>query len=325
MNFNNIALNVIETEAQAVQNLCQCINQDFQKACELILQSKGKLIVTGLGKSGLVGKKIAATLSSTGTPSIFLHPTEALHGDFGLIQEQDIVLAISHSGYTDEICKLLPYFKHKGVPLISITSQTSSPLALAADISICYGKTKEACILGLAPTTSTTLTIVLGDALAIALLEARKFNEQDFASNHPGGSLGKKFILALELAHKHASIPKVFDDCSIVNALIEISSKKLGMTTIVDSSGKLAGVITDGDIRRAILNTPNILSQNVKDIMNINPKTIAKETLAQNALAIMEQNEITSLIIVDTDAQPIGVIHIHDLLKIGFSAKGSLN
>lgn len=222
MNFNKIALNVIETEAQAILNLTQSINEQFQKACELIINCQGKLIITGLGKSGLVGKKIAATLSSTGTPSIFLHPTEALHGDFGLIQSNDIVLAISHSGYTEEICKLIPALKHKQISLISITSQSHSALAKASNICLCYGEAKEACMFGLAPTTSTTLTIVMGDALAIALQEARKFNEQDFAFNHPGGSLGKKFLTAFELAHKNTEIPKVYNDCHLIDALLEI-------------------------------------------------------------------------------------------------------
>ena len=321
MNFNNIALNVIETEAQAVQNLSDCINQDFQKACEVILQSQGKVIVTGLGKSGLVGKKIAATLSSTGTPSIFLHPTEALHGDFGIIQKQDIVLAISHSGFTDELCKLIPSIKQKQVTLIAITSQMNSPLAKGADICLCYRETKEACLLGLAPTTSTTLTIVLGDALAMALLEARKFNEQDFAFNHPGGSLGKKFILAFELAHTKDHMPKIQSHSRIIDALIEISAKKLGMTTITDTVGRLIGVITDGDIRRAVMNCGHIETQNILDIMSNNPQTIGKDILAQDALAIMERKKITSLVIVDDNYHPIGVIHIHDLLKIGFQQK----
>jgi arabinose-5-phosphate isomerase len=319
MNFTKIALNVIETEAHAISNLAHCINNDFDEACNIILNCQGKVIVTGIGKSGLVGKKISATLSSTGTPAIFLHPTEALHGDFGLIQAQDVILALSHSGFTDELCKLIPSLGYKNVPIISITSNASSTLGKASTVCITYGETKEACTLGLAPTTSTTLAIVLGDALAIALLEARKFNEQDFAKNHPGGSLGKKFIRAIDLAHKEESLPIVHDTTSVLNALMEISSKKLGMTCVINREGQLAGVVTDGDIRRNLLNSENIVSKNITEIMNSLPKTISHTTLALDAIKLMEDKAITSLIIVNIEQKPIAVLHIHDLIRAGFS------
>jgi arabinose-5-phosphate isomerase len=319
MNFIKIALNVIETEAQAVLNLSQLINTNFEHACNIILNCKGKVIVTGVGKSGLIGKKISATFSSTGTPSIFLHPTEAIHGDFGLIQEQDVILVLSHSGYTEEICKLIPALKQKNISIIAITSNQESMLAKASAVSLYYGNSQEACILGLAPTTSTTLAMVLGDALAIALLEARKFNEKDFAKNHPGGSLGKKFIYAIDLAHKNENLPVVQTTTLILDALLEISSKKLGMTCVVDSQGQLKGVMTDGDIRRSILTHQDISSKTVQELMNISPKTIGTKTLAMDAIKIMETNAITSLVIKNDNEEPIAVLHIHDLIKAGFS------
>jgi arabinose-5-phosphate isomerase len=319
MNFINIALNVIETEAKAVSNLSHSIDVNFQKACQLILDAPGKVIITGVGKSGLVGKKISATLSSTGTPSIFLHPTEALHGDFGMIQSQDIVIAISHSGFTDELCKLLPAFKTKSIPVIAITSNLNSPLAKSSSIILHYGDTKEACVLGLAPTTSTTITLVLGDALAMALVEARQFNEKDFALNHPGGNLGRKLMPCLQLAHTGNDIPCVNEHDSILNALMEISAKKLGMTCITNKNGHLIGILTDGDIRRGLIHHPHIEQSSIIQMMTSQPKTIYPHTLAIDALNIMRESSITCLIILNENQQPVGIIHIHDLLKAGFS------
>jgi arabinose-5-phosphate isomerase len=319
MNFIKIALNVIETEAQAISNLSHSIDGNFQKACQIILEARGKVIVTGVGKSGLVGKKISATLSSTGTPSIFLHPTEALHGDFGMIQSQDVVIAISHSGFTDELCKLLPAFQSKQIPVIAITSNLFSPLATSSTITLHYGDTKEACILGLAPTTSTTITLVLGDALAMALVEARQFNEKDFALNHPGGNLGRKLMTCLQLAHTGNDIPCVNEHDSILNALIEISAKKLGMTCITNNDGQLIGILTDGDVRRGLIHQPHIEQSSIVEMMTSQPKTIHPQTLATDALNMMRESSITCLIIISEDQRPVGVIHLHDLVKAGFS------
>ena len=304
MNFIKIALNVIDTEVQAIANLTHYIDKSFQNACELILNCSGKLIVTGVGKSGLIGKKIAATFSSTGTPSIFLHPTEALHGDFGMIQANDMVLAISHSGHTDELCKLLPSLTKKNIAIIALTGRKNSPLALSSQVVLHYGNAAEACPLGLAPTTSTTLTLVMGDCLAVALLDARKFNEKDFASNHPSGNLGRKLMNCMPLAHQGEFIPKVFEHTSVLDSLIEISNKKLGMTCIVNEQSKLVGI-------------------HVHQIMSHSPITISEHTLATDAFKIMQQNAITSLIIIDEHTSPIGIVHIHDLLKAGFENQGA--
>lgn len=319
MNFIKIALDVIKIEAQAITNLSQHIDDSFNQACQLMLNCSGKVVVTGVGKSGLIGKKIAATLSSTGTPSIFIHPTEALHGDFGMIQSDDVIIALSHSGATEELCKLLPAISQRQVPLIAISSKISSPLASKAQVILNYGQASEACTLGLAPTTSTTLALVLGDALAIALLEAKKFNAKDFANNHPGGSLGRQFIQSIELAHKAQDIPMVTHDHRILDALIEISSKKLGMSCVVDQNGQLVGILTDGDIRRSLINKSDISNQTVSDIMCKQPKTITSDMLATEALALMKEAQITSLIITDAARKPVGILHIHDLLKAGFT------
>ncbi|NBX84273.1 MAG: KpsF/GutQ family sugar-phosphate isomerase [Gammaproteobacteria bacterium] len=319
MNFIKIALNVIEIESSALMNLSQAINDDFQKCCELILACPGKVIITGIGKSGLIGKKISATLSSTGTPSIYLHPTEALHGDFGMIQQNDIVIALSHSGFTEELCKLIPAIKAQNIPCIAITSQPNSPLAQASNLHLCYGEVKEACPLGLAPTSSTTCALVLGDALAVSLIEGRQFREKDFAINHPGGSLGKKFMTAQELSHQSQQMPIVKQDECLLNALIEISAKKLGMCCVINSDNQLIGVLTDGDIRRHLIVATNIEKTLVYEVMNTMPKSIPTHTLALDALKIMKNNAITSLILVDETHKPQGILHIHDLLKAGLT------
>lgn len=322
MNFTKIAIDVIETEAQALFELKRIIGDAFQDACQLILACQGKIIISGIGKSGLIAKKIAATLSSTGTPAIFLHPTEASHGDFGMIQNNDLIIAISHSGNTEELCNLLPYLKAKQLPIIAITSNNNSQLGKAAQIVLAYGDTKEACPLGLAPTTSTTIALVLGDALAVCLLKARNFQEQDFAFNHPGGSLGKKFILALALAQKNDDIPIITEDCKVPKALIEVSSKKLGMTCVINQANQLVGILTDGDIRRCLMNKIDIYDTKVVDIMNNSPKTITADVLAHDALREMQKQAITSLIIIDPQNKPIGVLHIHHLIRSGFSIEG---
>lgn len=325
MNFINIALKVLEIESQALSNLHQHIDEQFQSACEILLQCAGKVIVTGIGKSGLIGKKIAATLSSTGTPAIFLHPTEASHGDFGLVQATDVVIALSHSGNTEELCKLLPAIKKRHVPIICITSHSNSTLAKASAAYLTYGEIAEACPLGLAPTTSTTLSLVLGDALAVALLHAKKFDEANFAFNHPGGSLGQKFILSMELAHTKNQLPIVSEKSSFQDCLWEVTRQKLGMACVVNDKQQLVGVVTDGDIRRCLMTKADIYQIKTGDIMNTNPKTMAEDSLAMDALKVMNTLSITSLIITNAQQVPVGVLHIHDLLKARFPNLGEHN
>ncbi len=325
MNFINIALKVLEIESQALSNLHQHIDEQFQSACEILLQCAGKVIVTGIGKSGLIGKKIAATLSSTGTPAIFLHPTEASHGDFGLVQATDVVIALSHSGNTEELCKLLPAIKKRHVPIICITSHANSTLAKASAAHLTYGEIAEACPLGLAPTTSTTLSLVLGDALAVALLHAKKFDEANFAFNHPGGSLGQKFILSMELAHTKNQLPIVSENSSFQDCLWEVTRQKLGMACVVNDQQQLVGVVTDGDIRRCLMTKADIYQIKTGDIMNTNPKTMAEDSLAMDALKVMNTLSITSLIITNAQQVPVGVLHIHDLLKARFPNLGEHN
>lgn len=325
MNFIKIALNVLEIESQALSNLHQHIDEQFQKACEMLLRCSGKVIVTGIGKSGLIGKKIAATLSSTGTPAIFLHPTEASHGDFGLIQKNDVVIALSHSGNTEELCKLLPAIEKRHVPIISITSHADSTLAKASYAYLTYGAIQEACPLGLAPTTSTTLSLVLGDALAVALLHAKNFGEADFAFNHPGGSLGQKFILSMDLAHKQNQLPIVYEHSTFQDCLWEVTRQKLGMTCVINDNQQLVGIVTDGDIRRCLMTKTDIYKIKTRDIMNPHPKTMPEDGLAMDALKLMKALSITSLIITNTQQEPVGVLHIHDLLKARFPNLGEQN
>lgn len=318
MNFCNLGLAVIETEAQAIFELTQKIDEKFAKACEMILSCSGRVVVTGMGKSGHIANKIAATLASTGTPAFFMHPGEASHGDLGMITKQDIVIAISNSGRTQEILVLLPMIKRLSIPLISITGDIKSPLATSADVTLDVTIKQEACPLGLAPTTSTTAALVMGDAVAIALLEARGFSAEDFAMSHPGGALGKNLLLKIEsLFQIDSDLPIVNENITIHDALTEITRKKLGMTCVINSSEKLVGVYTDGDIRRSILNGHDIKTTLIKDVMSKNCKTIKKDLLAAEALSIMQNNSITSLVIINEQSQPIGVIHMHDLLRAG--------
>lgn len=318
MNFCTLGLAVIETEARAVFELTQRIDHRFEKACELLLACKGRIVVTGMGKSGHIGNKIASTLSSTGSPSFFMHPGEASHGDLGMITSQDVVIAISNSGNTQELVTLLPLIKRMGIPLITLTGNPDSTLAASSDVNLDVSIQQEACPLGLAPTTSTTVALVMGDALAIALLQARGFSEEDFALSHPGGSLGKKLLLRVDdLCHKNEDLPWVSEHATISEALIEVTNKKLGMTCVVSHAGTLLGVFTDGDIRRTLTRHLDINTTPLKDVMTTQCKTIAPGTLAAEALNIMQQHSITSLVIVDKDNKPHGVIHLHDLLKAG--------
>lgn len=318
MNFCTLGLAVIETEAQAVFELTQRIDARFEKACELLLACQGRIVVTGMGKSGHIANKIAATLSSTGSPSFFMHPGEASHGDLGMITRQDTVIAISNSGNTTELVTLLPLLKRLEVPLITLTGNTESILAHAADVNLDVSVKQEACPLGLAPTTSTTVALVMGDALAIALLQARGFSEEDFALSHPGGTLGKRLLLRIdELCHQNDELPLISENATISEALIEVTNKKLGMTCVVDQKGYLVGVYTDGDIRRTLTRQCDINTTQLKEVMTRSARTIRKGMLAAEALAIMQKHSITSLIVADDKNYPIAVLHLHDLLKAG--------
>ncbi|VEB36528.1 arabinose 5-phosphate isomerase [Legionella sainthelensi] len=318
MNFCKLGLAVIETEAQAVFELSQRIDNRFEKACEFLLACKGRIVVTGMGKSGHIANKIAATLSSTGSPSFFMHPGEASHGDLGMITRQDTVIAISHSGNTVELVTLLPLLKRLEVPLISLTGNPESALAKASDVNLDVSIKQEACPLGLAPTTSTTVALVMGDALAIALLQARGFSEEDFALSHPGGSLGKRLLLRIdELCHQGEQLPLVHENATVSEALIEVTDKKLGMTCVVDNKGYLTGIYTDGDIRRTLTRQYDINTTPIKEVMTRNARTIYKGMLAAEALAMMQKYSITSLIVIDEDTRPAAVLHLHDLLKAG--------
>ncbi len=318
MNFCALGLSVIETEAQAVFELTQKIDHRFDKACHLLLNCKGRIVVTGMGKSGHIGNKIAATFSSTGSPAFAMHPGEASHGDLGMITRQDVVVAISHSGNTAEIVTLLPLLKRLEVPLIALTGNSESILAKTADIFLDVSIKQEACPLGLAPTTSTTVALVMGDALAIALLQARGFSAQDFALSHPGGSLGKRLLLHIDdLYHHGHDLPVVTEQATISEALLEVTDKKLGMTCVVDKKGYLAGVYTDGDIRRTLHNQYDINTTPIHQVMTKSCRTIRPGMLAAEALTLMQKYSITSLIVVDEHNKPIAVVHLHDLLKAG--------
>lgn len=318
MNYCKLGLAVIETEAQAVFELTQHIDETFQSACELLLACKGRIVVTGMGKSGHIGKKIAATLASTGSPAFFLHPAEASHGDMGMITRQDIVLALSYSGQTNEIVTLLPLIKRLEVPLITLTGNPNSILAQTADINLNVAINQEACPLGLAPTTSTTAALVMGDALAITLLQARGFSAEDFAMAHPGGSLGKKLLLRIDdIYHSGDALPVIQETATVSQALIEVTEKKLGMTCVINALGCLTGIYTDGDIRRTLTQHHDINTTPISDVMTRNCRTTHKGLLAAEALSIMQKYTITSLVVVDDNQQPHAVVHLHDLLKAG--------
>ncbi|HAT8178744.1 TPA: KpsF/GutQ family sugar-phosphate isomerase [Legionella pneumophila] len=318
MNFCTLGLAVIETEAQAVFELTQRIDDRFEKACELLLSCKGRIVVTGMGKSGHIANKLASTFSSTGSPAFFMHPGEASHGDLGMITRQDIVVAISNSGNTHEIVTLLPLLKRLEVPLIALTGNQQSTLAKSADVNLDVSIKQEACPLGLAPTTSTTVSLVMGDALAISLLQVRGFSAEDFALSHPGGALGKKLLLRIDdLCHTGDQLPLANENATVSDALIEVTNKKLGMTCVVDNHGYLVGVYTDGDIRRTLTRQFNINTTLLKDVMTKNCRTIPKGMLAAEALAIMQKYSITSLVVVENDNKPYAVLHLHDLLKAG--------
>lgn len=308
----------VRLEQEAVAALEERIGDDFVRACQLILACKGRVVVTGMGKSGHVGHKIAATLASTGTPAFFVHPGEASHGDLGMITRGDLVIAISNSGNSPEILTMLPILKRLGIPMITMTGKPNSPLAEAAEVSLDIRVASEACPLDLAPTSSTTVTLVMGDALAVALLEARGFTAEDFALSHPGGILGRRLLLRVsDLMHGGERMPKVQPDTSLLNALGEISAKGLGMTTVVSPNGELLGVFTDGDLRRAVDKGHDIRQVTIENIMTRNPTSVRSDALAAEALTIMENRKITALVVTDEQSLAVGVIHMHDLLRAG--------
>jgi arabinose-5-phosphate isomerase len=316
------ARRVIRIEAEALSAMAERIDESFTKAVELILASAGRVIVSGMGKSGLVGQKIASTMASTGTPAFFLHPAEGIHGDLGMIMTGDVVIAISNSGETEEILRILPSIKRLGAHLIGMSGNPTSNLARSSDVYLDVSVAEEACPLGLAPTASTTATLAMGDALSVALLVKRGFKAEDFAIFHPGGSLGKKLILRVEdLMHSGEAIPLVQEQTLMKAALFVITDKGLGVTGVCDENGALRGVITDGDLRRALEKGFDILNRSAAEIMKQGPLRIRRSELAAAALQIMEQRAITSLFVFDDDvsAAPCGIIHLHDILKAGIA------
>ena len=312
------AQRTIRLEAEAVNSLLERIDADFLRACEMILACKGRVVVVGMGKSGHIGNKIAATLASTGTPAFFVHPAEASHGDMGMITQDDVVLALSNSGSTAEIVTLLPLIKRLGIQLISMTGNPESPLAQAAEVNLDARVAQEACPLNLAPTSSTTVSLVLGDALAIALLEARGFTAEDFAFSHPGGALGRRLLLKVEnVMHSGERLPLVQRGTSLREALLEMTRKGLGMTVITEADGKLAGIFTDGDLRRTLDKGIDVREARIDQVMTLRGKTARAEMLAAEALKIMEDHKINALVVVDSEERPVGALNMHDLLRAG--------
>lgn len=311
---------VVRIEAQSIADLERRIDADFARAVELILSCKGRVIITGVGKSGIIARKIVATMNSTGTPAMFLHPSDAVHGDLGMVRKDDVVVCISKSGNTEELSSLLPMFKRLGVPIVSLVGNLHSMLAQESTVVLDASVEEEACPHDLAPTSSTTVTLVLGDALAIALLNKRQFSKEDFALYHPGGMLGKRLLLQVdELMVKGDAIPRVGLDVLLRDAIMEITTKRLGCTCVVNADGTLAGLITDGDLRRLLQKTNDISNIKAADVMTRKPKTLSPGTLAVVAIQEMESYNITQIVIVDDRSRPVGVIHLHDLVKAGLS------
>ncbi len=316
--FRNPALQAIRIERDAISALENRIDDHFIRACEVIMACKGRVVVTGMGKSGHIGHKIAATLASTGTPSFFVHPGEASHGDMGMITSQDVVIAISNSGNTSEVVTILPLIKRMGAPLISMTGNPNSTLAKEAVANLDVSVETEACPLGLAPTSSTTATLVMGDALAVALLEARGFSAEDFAFSHPGGSLGRKLLLRVsDIMHTGDRIPIVKENTTLSGALLEMSRKGLGMTTIVNATGTMTGIFTDGDLRRTLDKAIDVHTTAMRDVMTRNGRAIQPDQLAAEALNVMEGLKINALPVVDAQGTLVGAINMHDLLRAG--------
>lgn len=308
---------VIEIESQALDALAARIDGTFSEACRLILASKGRVVATGMGKSGHIARKIAATLASTGTPAFYVHPGEAGHGDLGMITDADVVLALSYSGESDEVLTLLPVLKRQGNAVIAMTGKPQSTLAREADIHLDVSVPAEACPLALAPTSSTTATLAMGDALAVALLEARGFTADDFARSHPAGSLGRRLLLHItDVMHAGDDVPRIGEDATLSEALVEMSRKRLGMTAVIDSQERLVGLFTDGDLRRTLDNAEvDVRTAKIADLMTRDPKTIAADQLAAEAARLMETYKISGLIVVDDAHRPVGALNIHDLLR----------
>jgi len=316
-NFVASGRRTIRMERDAVTDLIDRIDGAFTAACKAILQCRGRVVVSGMGKSGHIGKKIAATLASTGTPALFVHPGEASHGDLGMITRDDLLLAISNSGASPELMNLMPMIKRMAIPIITMTGNPDSPLAEAAEIHLDISITTEACPLDLAPTTSTTVTLVLGDALAVALLEAKGFTAEDFAFSHPGGALGKKLLLRVEdVMHSGSAVPVVETETPLLQALTEMSRKGFGITTIVDDNGLLLGVFTDGDLRRCLDRDIDVKKAAIGELMTASARTVEPSALAAEAFNIMETHKITALV-VTREKMPVGILHMHDMLKAG--------
>jgi arabinose-5-phosphate isomerase len=316
-NFIQLGKAVLETESQAIQDAIARLDERFSRACEIILQCQGRVVVVGMGKSGHVGSKIAATLASTGTPAFFVHPAEAQHGDMGMITPQDVVITLSNSGETDEVTTLLPLIKRMGAPLIAMTGRPESTMGSAADVVLDTSVEKEACPLNLAPTASTTVTLAMGDALAVALLETRGFTAEDFALSHPAGALGRRLLLHVsDIMHSGDALPKVGADASLADALVEMTRSGLGMTTVVDND-QLVGVFTDGDLRRAFERNAHPSSTGISDVMTAGGLTINAGQLAAEALQLMEKHAINALPVLDDSATLVGAINMHDLLRAG--------
>jgi arabinose-5-phosphate isomerase len=318
------AKEVIRIEAKSVAALEHKINSSFQEAVDIIFNCKGRVIVTGMGKSGIIARKIVATLNSTGTPAIFLHPSDAMHGDLGMVRNNDVVVCISKSGDTIEINQLIPMFKRIGSSVISMVGNANSHLAKHSDIVLDISVNEEACPHNLTPTTSTTVTLALGDALAVTLLEKKNFTADDFALFHPGGNLGKRLLLKVEeFALTGTQVPKVSRKSSLKDAILEISAKRLGATCVMNEDGTLAGIITDGDLRRLLQKTTDVTGLSAEEAMTKNPKTIRKGVLATAALQEMEKHSITQLIVLDSERKPVGVVHLHDLVRAGLGGDPS--
>jgi len=314
----DVGRRVLDIEARAVQALIQRLDGGFSDAVDLLYACKGKVVISGMGKSGLIGQKIAATMASTGTPSFFLHPAEGLHGDLGMLARKDLLIAISNSGETQEILQLLPFMERMGIPILSIVGRMSSTLAKNSAVALDVSVAEEACPMGLAPTASTTVTLAMGDALAVALLEKRGFKEQDFAQFHPGGTLGRRLLVKVrDVMHRGQDVPQVRETVLGSVAILEMSAKKLGMTTVVDRAGTLAGVITDGDLRRFLQQGGDFSKVTAGSLASRHPKLIGPDELAAKAVEMMERYGITTLVVADNEKRIVGVAHLHDLLKHG--------
>lgn len=316
--FQELGRNVIALEAEAVAKLADRIDTEFERACETLLACAGRVVVVGMGKSGHIGGKIAATLASTGTPAFFVHPGEASHGDLGMITPDDVVLAISNSGSTAEILTILPIIKRMGVKLISMTGNTGSELGQQSDVALNVGVEKEACPLNLAPTASTTVTLAMGDALAVALLKSRGFTEEDFARSHPGGQLGRRLLLYVkDIMHSGDQLPVVDENTSLREALLEMSGKGLGMTAIVNQGQQLVGIYTDGDLRRTLEQGTDVYSASIREVMTANPVTVREDRLAAEAVQLMRDRKINGLFVVDASHRVLGALNMQDLLREG--------